>query len=82
MALIVTIQYFSQLNLTKKILVILNWVVGDYNFLPSGTGPFKWGIALSLKCHHDVIIIIVFTIHLYATEYMHGDSASHDFLGL
>ena len=49
MALIVTIQYFSQLNLTKENIShpVINWVVGDYNFLPSGTGPFKWGIALS-----------------------------------
>ena len=90
MAVIVTIQYFSQLNLTKdkpSIYYIgnpvINWVVGDYNFLPSGTGPFKWGIALSPLSVIMMLLlsIIAFTIHLYATEYMHGDSAFTRFFG-
>jgi NADH-quinone oxidoreductase subunit L len=85
MALIVTIQYFSQLNLTKENIShpVINWVVGDYNFLPSGTGPFKWGIALSPLSVIMMLLlsIIAFTIHLYATEYMHGDSAFTRFFG-
>ncbi|MHA2501611.1 MAG: NADH-quinone oxidoreductase subunit 5 family protein [Candidatus Kariarchaeaceae archaeon] len=82
-SLIVTFQYFGLQDFSDLKKLNLIWVQGDYDFLPTSSAPFKFGIVLSPLSVLMMLLlaIIAFAIHLYATEYMHADSAYTRFFG-